>query len=131
MKIISNVWPFIQYIYSPLVGSTFIYGSFSGYAVTAGAYFNSQNIWYASSAPRSENMYGKVIVFTFPNERNQPLFIKTTLRGQQYGEYFGGALASCDVNNDRRHELIVGAPQSKDMDEGRVYIFTAQNNVCY
>lgn len=60
------------------------------------------------------------------------MFIKTILYGQQYGEYFGAALTSCDVNNDRRQELIVGAPQwTRDMDEGHVYIFTTRHNVCY
>lgn len=77
-------------------------------------------------------MYGKVLIFTFPPKTNQRMFIKTIMYGQHYGEYFGAALTSCDVNNDHRQELIVGAPQwSRDMDEGRVYIFTARHNVCY
>lgn len=77
-------------------------------------------------------MYGKVLVFTFPPKTNQRMFITTIMYGQQYGEYFGAALTSCDVNNDGRQELIVGAPQwSRDMDEGHVYIFTARHNVCY
>jgi len=76
-------------------------------------------------------MYGKVVVFTFPSKTNQRIFIKTILYGQ-YGEYFGAALTSCDVNNDRKQELIVGAPLwSSDMDEGHIYIFTARHNVCY
>lgn len=102
----------------------------SGYAVTAGAYFNERDIWYASSAPRGANMYGKVLVFAFPPKTNQRIFIKTMVYGQQYGEFFGAALTSCDVNNDHRHELIVGAPLwSRDMDEGLVYIFTGRHNV--
>ncbi|XP_025265268.1 integrin alpha-4-like isoform X2 [Camponotus floridanus] len=103
--------------------------NYFGYAVTAGTYFNEQDTWYASSAPKSANMYGKILVFAFPPKTNQRMFIKMVIHGQRYGEFFGAALTSCDVNNDRRHELIVGAPQwSKDMDEGLVYIFTGQRN---
>ncbi|KMQ91516.1 integrin alpha-ps4 [Lasius niger] len=106
--------------------------NYLGYAVTAGTYFKERDVWYASSAPKSANMYGKVLVFAFPPKTNQRMFIKTILYGQQYGEYFGAALTSCDVNNDRRHELIIGAPQwSRDMDEGLVYIFTGRRNVLY
>ncbi|XP_011872800.1 PREDICTED: integrin alpha pat-2-like [Vollenhovia emeryi] len=103
--------------------------NYLGYAITAGTYFNEQDVWYASSAPQGANMYGKVLVFTFPPKTNQRMFIKTILYGQHYGEYFGAALTSCDVNNDGRQELIVGAPQwSRDMDEGHIYIFTARHN---
>ncbi|XP_070157103.1 integrin alpha-PS4 isoform X2 [Polyergus mexicanus] len=103
--------------------------NYFGYAVTAGTYFNERDIWYASSAPRGANMYGKVLVFAFPPKTNQRIFIKTMVYGQQYGEFFGATLTSCDVNNDHRHELIVGAPLwSRDMDEGLVYIFTGRHN---
>lgn len=103
--------------------------NYFGYAITAGTYFNEQDVWYASSAPQAANMHGKVLVFTFPPTTNQRMFIKTILFGQHYGEYFGAALTSCDINNDRRQDLIVGAPQwSRDMDEGHIYIFTARHN---
>ncbi|KAL0127515.1 hypothetical protein PUN28_003059 [Cardiocondyla obscurior] len=103
--------------------------NYFGYAITSGTYFNEQDIWYASSAPQGANLYGKVLVFTFPPKTNQRMFIKSILYGQHYGEYFGAALTSCDVNNDGRQELIVGAPQwSRDVDEGHIYIFTARHN---
>lgn len=109
-----------------------IHGFFSGYAITAGAYFNEKNVLYVSSAPRGKVLYGKVLVFDFPSKHDKPMVIKTIIEGGQLGEYFGAALTSCDINNDRKHELIVGAPQwSKDMDEGRVYIFTSRRKVCY
>ncbi|KAL6264541.1 hypothetical protein P5V15_004646 [Pogonomyrmex californicus] len=105
--------------------------SYLGYAVTAGSYFDylNKNItWYASSAPRGADLSGLVLVFVLKNNQATP--IRTIfVNGQQVGEYFGAVLTSCDVNNDGRHELIVGAPQwSKNMDEGRVYIFTVRNN---
>lgn len=104
---------------------------FSGYSVTAGAYFKQGDIVYASGATRDVDLRGKVYVFTFPPQSIQRIrTITTKLEGEQVGEYFGAALASCDVNNDGKDELIVGAPQwTKNMDEGRVYIFTAQHNV--
>ncbi|KAL6264540.1 hypothetical protein P5V15_004645 [Pogonomyrmex californicus] len=102
--------------------------NYFGYAITAGTYFNEQDVWYASSVPKTVNMYGKVFIFIFPPKSNQRMFIKTVVYSQNYGEFFGAALTSCDVNNDRKHELIVGAPQwSRDMDEGRVYIFTVRH----
>ncbi|XP_067204959.1 integrin alpha-9-like [Linepithema humile] len=101
--------------------------NYFGYAITAGAYFNEKNVLYASSAPRSKMLYGKVLVLDFPSKHNKPIVIKTIVEGEQLGEYFGAVLTSCDINNDRKHELIVGAPQwSKDTDEGRVYIFTSR-----
>jgi len=112
--------------------SPYIHDFFLGYAITAGAYFNEKSILYASSAPRGKILYGKVLVFDFPSKHNKPMVIKTIVEGKQLGEYFGTVLTSCDINNDHKHELIVGAPQwSKDMDEGRVYIFTSRRKVCY
>lgn len=76
-------------------------------------------------------MHGSVIVFTFSDQDNAKLVIKQSLIGEHYGEYFGAALASCNLNGDEKDELIVGAPQwSKDMDEGRIYVFTTLNDVC-
>ena len=111
-----------MYVYT----NAYVY-PFSGYAITAGSYFNEKNPYYASSAPRSADLTGLVVVFKFPVNH----FAELTVHGQQYGEYFGAALTSCDVNGDRRHELIVSAPLwSRDVDEGRVYIFSARYNVC-
>lgn len=88
-------------------------------------------MWFASGAPRAENIYGKVIIFQYPNDKNKPLTVKKTVSGEQPGEYFGAALTSCDLNGDGKDELIVGAPQwAKDIDEGRIYVFTTSHNVC-
>lgn len=96
-----------------------------GYAVTSG-YFTNDQLWFVSSAPRAFNMYGSVVMFTFPNNNNRKLNVKKSFNGEQHGEYFGAALASCNLNGDDKDELIVGAPQwSKNMDEGRIYVFSA------
>lgn len=85
-------------------------------------------MWFASGAPRA-SMYGAAIIFTF-SHNDAKLEIKKLLIGEQHGEYFGAALSSCNLNGDDKDELIVGAPHwSKNMDEGRIYIFTALNDV--
>ncbi|KAK2575747.1 hypothetical protein KPH14_003637 [Odynerus spinipes] len=105
------------------------YNGYFGYSITSGSYFKKQEYWFASGSPRSDEMYGSVTIFNFPDVSDKKLQIKTTKKGQQYGEYFGAALASCDLNNDGKDDLIVGAPLwSRDVDEGRVYIFAWKNN---
>ncbi|XP_076290000.1 integrin alpha-5 isoform X2 [Lasioglossum baleicum] len=99
------------------------YDDYFGYAVTSGYYFGKPELWFASSAPKAANMYGQVIVLKqYNGAATEKLFIK----GEQYGEYFGATLTSCDINNDGKDELIIGAPHwSKDLDEGRIYIYKA------
>ncbi|PBC26440.1 Integrin alpha-PS3 [Apis cerana cerana] len=102
--------------------------SYFGYAVTSG-YFIKGELWFVSGAPKDSNMNGSVIIFTFPETNNAIINIKKFLRGEQYGEYFGAALTSCNLNGDAEDELIVGAPLwSKNIDEGRIYVYTALSN---
>lgn len=75
---------------------------------------------------------GKVYVFQFPLTSGDSLLISDILEGEQFGEYFGSSLAACDVNNDGRDDLIVGAPLwSKISDEGRVYAYLSNPRVSY
>ncbi|XP_076379029.1 integrin alpha-8 [Megalopta genalis] len=95
--------------------------SYFGYSVTSGYYFGKPKLWYASGAPNAANMYGVVKIFKLVNDL---AVVNRTINGEQYGEYFGATLTSCDLNNDGKDELIIGAPLwTKDMDEGRIYIF--------
>ena len=56
--------------------------------------------------------------------------MKKVLVGEQLGEYFGGSVSTCDVNNDGRDDVIVGAPTwSSDMDEGRIYAYISNDQV--
>ncbi|XP_078038533.1 integrin alpha-8 [Augochlora pura] len=99
--------------------------SYFGYSVTSGYYFGKSELWYASGAPKAANMYGIVRVFELVNN---VAIVSRVINGEQYGEYFGASLTSCDLNNDGKDELIVGAPLwTKDMDEGRIYIFKNSN----
>ncbi|XP_047355719.1 integrin alpha-8-like isoform X2 [Vespa velutina] len=103
--------------------------NYLGYSTTSGFYFSKQERLFASSSPRSNNMKGYVIIYSFPKYSGEKIDISNTLNGYQYGEYFGASLASCDLNNDDKDDLIVGAPLwTKDMDEGRVYVFIAWEN---
>ncbi|XP_046750568.1 integrin alpha-PS5-like [Diprion similis] len=91
--------------------------SYLGYAVTTGDYFQQGVRIYATGAPRSQYLDGSVLLI----DRR----FRDAVVGEQAGEYYGYALASCDVNGDGRDELLVGAPQwTRDVDEGRVYVLT-------
>ncbi|XP_014607797.1 PREDICTED: integrin alpha-8-like [Polistes canadensis] len=100
-----------------------------GYSTTSGFYFSKTERLFASGSPRGNDMKGCVIVYSFSKHSEEDINISNTLNGYQCGEYFGATLASCDLNNDGRDDLIVGAPfWTRDMDEGRVYIFIAWEN---
>lgn len=57
--------------------------------------------------------------------------IRSTLRGNTFGEYFGSSLASIDLNNDGYDDLIIGAPlfSRRDFDEGKIYVYLGSGKV--
>ncbi|XP_032691162.1 integrin alpha-9-like isoform X2 [Odontomachus brunneus] len=117
-------------IIASVVGETWLdIHNYFGYAITSGAYFKQGDMLYATGATTgSINLRGKVLVFKSMESINY-MKVANAVEGQQIGEYFGAALTSCDINNDGKDELVVGAPQwTKDMDEGCVYIFTTQHS---
>lgn len=105
---------------------------FLGYSVTSGNYVRPRDRWYAAGAPRGANLMGRVLIFRYSELADRRLNVIRILDGEQYGEYFGASLASCDVNNDGRDELLVGAPLfTRVMDEGRVYAYFVKSNVSW
>ncbi|XP_015183768.1 PREDICTED: integrin alpha-PS4-like isoform X2 [Polistes dominula] len=105
------------------------YNNYLGYSTTFGFYFSKKERLFASGSPRGNNMKGYVVVYSFSKGSRNSMTISNILNGYQFGEYFGSTLASCDLNNDGRDDLIVGAPfWTRDIDEGRVYIFNALKN---
>ncbi|XP_046750569.1 integrin alpha-PS5-like [Diprion similis] len=94
------------------------YSAYAGYAVTSGFYFNRGKRIFLTGAPRNAELRGSVLSYKSSH-------ITSIGSGEQAGEYYGYALASCDVNGDKTDELIVGAPQwtrHEGIDEGRVYV---------
>lgn len=106
------------------------YNEYFGYSVSSGCYFQIEQRWYSSGIPRGDNLNGRVLIFSHPNRSTkQDFIIKNTLNGEQHGEYFGYTLASCDLNNDKKDDLVVGAPLwSNNLEEGRVYVFSSKGN---
>ncbi|KAK4884517.1 hypothetical protein RN001_000788 [Aquatica leii] len=96
-----------------------------GYASTSGYFFKKDQILYVSGAPRSRNLVGQILVYEFADYSEQPLNVKDSRQGYQYGEYFGAALSAGDINEDGYDDLIVGAPfyTSGKYNEGRVFLF--------
>lgn len=103
----------------------------SGYAVTSGSYFSTEHDDYATGAPRANGLRGKVIILDHTTIKEQfSIDPVVDISGEQIGEYFGAALASCDINGDDKDELLVGAPYwTLISDEGRIYIYTGSDNV--
>ncbi|XP_063977338.1 uncharacterized protein LOC135162618 [Diachasmimorpha longicaudata] len=99
----------------------------SGYSVTSGFYFDDKRRWYVASAPQTNDLKGKIEIFQY--DGNHPFRGVKIVTGTQSGEYFGASLTSCDVDNDGRDDLIVGAPSwSMNGDEGRIYVISARRN---
>ncbi|XP_044746245.1 integrin alpha-PS3-like [Coccinella septempunctata] len=107
-----------------LSGSLFAFGLF-GYSVTSGYYYSRNQLLYAGGAPRSQNYRGQVLISQFGDNHDQKLNVKDTKEGSQFGEYFGAALATGDINQDGYDDLFVGAPfyHSSKYNEGRMYLY--------
>ncbi|XP_015120226.1 integrin alpha-8 [Diachasma alloeum] len=99
----------------------------SGYSVTSGFYFDDKRRWYVASAPQTGDLKGKIEIFQY--DGNLAFREVKIVKGTQSGEYFGASVTSCDVDNDGRDDLIVGAPSwSMSGDEGRIYMISARKN---
>ncbi|KAK9501601.1 hypothetical protein O3M35_012297 [Rhynocoris fuscipes] len=116
--------------YSPLTEETAPIDKYSylGMSVAAGDFFG-QGLSYAAGAPRS-NGTGQVVIFN----KVKPFSIMQhamTLTGDLYTSNFGYEMATADVNGDKRPDLIVGAPNYFDKNEGgAIYIYLNMNNKC-
>lgn len=94
-----------------------------GYSVTSGHFYGNEILYYVSGSPKVSDYRGKVQIFTFNGIH--AIHKKEHREGQELGEYFGGSLASGEINGDIYDDLLVGAPyfSGKTYNEGRVYIF--------
>lgn len=101
--------------------------SYFGYAITSGKFLRPKSdfLFYVSSAPR-KNYEGRVFIFYHENYEYK---IYHTLKGDQYGSYFGYAIVCDDFNNDGKPDLAVSAPLFTEdgyHENGAVYIYLNQ-----
>ncbi|XP_061397206.1 integrin alpha-PS3-like [Musca vetustissima] len=105
--------------------------SYFGYSVASG-YFNSNDrnkLLYVATAPQDSEQSGLAYIFDYHRNTINKLY---TLRGSQFGEYFGYAALAEDINGDGLTDVIVSAPQysiSGSFDDGAIYVFLNKGNM--
>ncbi|XP_048391026.1 integrin alpha-4 isoform X1 [Stegostoma tigrinum] len=96
------------------------YGSYLGYAVSAGHFTSPNSTEIVGGAPQQE-LTGQVYIF---EQHEQTLKIIFTAKGKMLGSYFGSSVCAVDLNSDGFSDLLVGAPMySIIREEGRVYVY--------
>lgn len=104
----------------------------AGYAVTSGYFYERNRRYHVSGAPRAADLVGKVFIYTFPRRSEERMSLKSMVKGEQQGEYFGSSLTACDINNDGRDDLVIGAPLwTRISDEGRIYVLISRGQVSF
>ncbi|XP_066900872.1 integrin alpha-PS2 isoform X2 [Halyomorpha halys] len=107
-------------------------GSYLGYSMAVGDFGGSvaghEDV--AVGRPRGADLLGQVLLFTWNTSSIQ------NITGEQLGAYFGYAIASGDIDGDKKDDLIIGAPFYTDYknnegkyETGRVYIIYQGNQV--
>ncbi|XP_078084642.1 integrin alpha-4 isoform X2 [Mustelus asterias] len=96
------------------------YGSYLGYAVSAGHFTYPNSTEIVGGAPQQE-MTGQVYIF---EQQELTLEIIFKVKGKMLGSYFGSSVCAVDLNSDGLSDLLVGAPMySTVREEGRVYVY--------
>ncbi|XP_053950606.1 integrin alpha-PS2 isoform X1 [Anastrepha ludens] len=110
-------------VYSTAESSSQDDDSYLGYSMITGDFDGDRVEDIAIGMPRGAGLLGKIVV----NHWNMTNIFNFT--GHQIGEYFGYALATCDVDGNGLDDLIIGAPMFSEpgnvegkYDVGRVYI---------
>lgn len=107
-------------------------GSYLGYSMAVGDFGGSMpgHEDVAVGRPRGADLLGQVLLFTWNTTSIQ------NITGEQLGAYFGYAIASGDIDGDKKDDLIIGAPFYTDLknnegkyETGRVYIIYQGNQV--
>ncbi|XP_044753643.1 integrin alpha-PS2 isoform X2 [Coccinella septempunctata] len=96
--------------------------SYLGYSIVKGDFAGTGVEGVAVGMPRGANLHGKVLLYTWDltNFKN--------FSGDQLGSYFGYALASVDVDGDKKDDIVIGAPMytipnnEGKYEVGRVYV---------
>ncbi|XP_067891645.1 integrin alpha-4 isoform X2 [Heterodontus francisci] len=96
------------------------YGSYLGYAVSAGHFTYPNSTEIVGGAPQQE-LTGQVYIFE-QHEKTLKIIFKT--KGKMLGSYFGSSVCAVDLNSDGLSDLLVGAPMySTVREEGRVHVY--------
>uniref|UniRef100_A0A8C1E8U6 Integrin subunit alpha 4 n=2 Tax=Cyprinus carpio TaxID=7962 RepID=A0A8C1E8U6_CYPCA len=100
-----------------------LYGSYLGYAVSAGHFLDPQSTEIVGGAPQHEQT-GKAYIFRI-NGNTLKIVAKT--KGKKLGSYYGASVCAVDLNADGLSDLLVGAPMfSSVREEGRVHVYINQ-----
>ncbi|XP_053374403.1 integrin alpha-8-like isoform X2 [Mercenaria mercenaria] len=97
--------------------------SYMGYSSAVGNFDSDSREDYVVGVPRGRQLQGKVVIYT------QNLTMIKTIKGEQFGSYFGYSVAVTDLDGNGLDDIVVGAPFFSDYstdnsyETGRVYIF--------
>ncbi|XP_056097834.1 integrin alpha-V [Rhinichthys klamathensis goyatoka] len=107
--------------------------SYLGYSVAVGDFNEDGEDDYVTGVPRGEKALGYVNIF---NGRNMESMYNFT--GTQMAAYFGYSVAAVDINNDRKMDLLVGAPLFMDRgsdgklrEVGQVYVYLGKGGFTF
>lgn len=99
--------------------------TYMGYSVTAGEFTEDNVEDFVAGIPKGERLHGLVSILN-----GTDLTKVKTFSGEQMGSYYGYSVATTDINNDGRVDLLVGAPMFMIVDtdgrleeRGRVYVY--------
>ncbi|XP_012690438.1 integrin alpha-5-like [Clupea harengus] len=99
--------------------------TYMGYSVTAGEFTEDNVEDFVAGIPKGEWLHGLVSILN-----GTDLTKVKTFSGEQMGSYYGYSVATTDINNDGRMDLLVGAPMFMILDtdgrleeRGRVYVY--------
>jgi len=94
-------------------------------------YFDSNDpttLYYVATAPKDQ--INSAVVYIFDDQRF--IYPKQTLRGKQFGEYFGYSVLAEDLNGDGLTDVIISAPlndMGNSCDNGVIYVFINKGSV--
>ncbi|XP_074537726.1 integrin alpha-5 [Halichoeres trimaculatus] len=99
--------------------------SYQGYSIAVGDFNGDEVEDFVAGVPKGLKLYGSVSIL---NGTDLKTMINYT--GEQMGSYFGYAVATTDINNDGKVDLLVGAPMfmvrgsdGRLEEMGRVYVY--------
>jgi len=123
------------------------YFDYFGYSVTSGKFLNLNpgKTQYAAGAPRGSSLSGKVLIFSFQDDRQDGStppeeslnFLTDPITGDSsnfFGSYFGSTVLGVDVNGDGLDDLLIGAPLYEStattfVDSGNTSSDTSENSL--